>query len=141
MALSPADVAELDDASQIVPLAPLLDSDLIPVLREMPLQSATVADFRQAMNNSVGSLRFYGGAPGAPDAGETLFEIPMNGDEIFDVGLPGSLVLVDTAPTNPVSFPITVNGVSVGQGSINAGAKVGAFTFATQPTSPPPAIS
>jgi hypothetical protein len=67
------------------------------------------------------TLRLYGGFSGRPNAGQTLFEITMCGDEQFPTNLSGSKLGFDVSNTNACTLPITVNGTNVGHASITAG--------------------
>ncbi len=128
MSLSPGDVKDLLTLGL---LSPLQDSDAIPVERAAPpLQMTPLLAVKKYIASSQGSVRFYGGLQGKPAAGQVLFEILMVGDEVFDAGLPASLLGCDVAPTGTVSLALSVNGVSVGTGGINASATTGTFVFA-----------
>ena len=128
MSLSPADVKDLLTLGL---LSPLQDTDAIPVERSgPPLQMTPLQALRAYIAASQGSVRFYGGLQGRPAAGQVLFEILMEGDEVFDAGLPASLLACDTAPTGTVSLAMSVNGAPVGSGGINAAATAGTFSFA-----------
>lgn len=82
--------------------------------------------------------RFYGDFPGKPPAGQELFAIPMVGDEHLPAGLGSALAsgpgksfgFVAVAPTGSVTFPLKVNGASVGTMNVASGQTTATFTMA-----------
>lgn len=84
----------------------------------------------QRSNNTLIStvtMRLYGGIDLMPTIGQKLFEIEMDGDEVFPVNFEGSLLGADIAPTALVILPIKVNSIVIGHGQINAGATSGTY--------------
>ena len=82
-----------------------------------------------ALDTRSPTFRLYGDLAGKPTAGQELFAVEMAGDEFFPQGLPNNLGSVAVAPTGSVTFPITVNGSSVGSMNIAASATVATWTF------------
>jgi hypothetical protein len=85
------------------------------------------------------ALRAMGGTPGRkPNGGspngEELFNATMKTGDSLPAGLTGSLLRCEVAPT--VNWTVTLyrNGVSIGTGTINAGATTGTWTFASTVT-------
>lgn len=77
------------------------------------------------------TFRFYGDLAGKPTDAQELFAVPMRGDEFFPKDLPLNLGFVAIAPTGSVTFPIKVNGVSVGTMNVASSATTATWTFSS----------
>lgn len=77
-------------------------------------------------------FRAMGGTPGRkPAASEELFNALMKTGDHLPVGLTGSLLKCEVAPTANWTMTLKRNGSSIGTGTILASATVGSFTFAS----------
>lgn len=77
-------------------------------------------------------LRLYFSAvPGPYLAAASLFGEPieMLGDELFPAGMLGSVGSCQTAPTGPVTLPMTSNGTPIGTVNFAASSTVATFTL------------
>ena len=81
------------------------------------------------------SLQIRGSTPGRkPNASEELFASAMlAGDKVLS-GLPSSLLQCEIAPTNDWVITLKQNGVTVGTGTILAGATTGTWSFSSTVT-------
>lgn len=77
------------------------------------------------------TFRLYGSVDGKPDAGQELFDIEMNGDEVFAAGFPKNLGSCDIAAVADATFLIKKNGATVGNMKILAGTTVAVWTLAS----------
>lgn len=83
-------------------------------------------------NPATGIVRFYGSVGYRPAAGEELFDLEMNGDEVFPAGLAFNSGSFDAAPANDIALPIYVNDVIVGSMNGTVGSKDATWTMAAE---------
>lgn len=77
--------------------------------------------------NAPGVVRLYGGLERGPNPLEVMFDIEMIGDEHFPAGT-GWLIGTEVAPGSNQTYTLTLNGVTVGTGTINSGSTSGTWT-------------